>query len=157
MQHTHTGAGDFKAGFFEFLLVQKALLNLGFVPKAVRSMVPSFQIITMGFINMPKKVVLIWVCCLSLVLFSGCHFPPRIYRINIEQGNIFDQKQVNQLKIGMSKSEVQSVLGTCLLPHHMRADRWDYYYSFVSGETGKKKEKHLELHFKNDKLSAIYV
>ena len=103
-----------------------------------------------------KKILAISVfCCLISALFPGCHFPPKIYRINIEQGNIFTQKQVGKLKRGMTRSEVQAILGTSLLPHHIHADRWDYYYSFVSGENGKKKEKHLELYFKKDKLISI--
>jgi outer membrane protein assembly factor BamE len=105
--------------------------------------------------NLPKSLAIVLVSCLFSSLSAGCHFPPKIYRIDIEQGNIFKQKQVAELKLGMRKAEVQEVLGATLLPHHMHADRWDYYYSFVSGKNGKKKEKHLELHFKKDKLIFI--
>lgn len=102
-----------------------------------------------------KILAIVLVCCLLPILSSGCCFPPKIYRIDIEQGNIFKQKQVAKLKIGMSKADVQEILGTTLLSHHMHADRWDYYYSFISGKNGKKKEKHVELHFKKDKLISI--
>ena len=102
-----------------------------------------------------KSAVVIFLTCLTLAFLSGCHFPPKIYRINIEQGNIFKSEQVSKLKRGMSKADVQAVLGTSLLPHYMHADRWDYYYSFVSGENGKQKQKHLELHFKKDKLTSV--
>jgi len=102
-----------------------------------------------------KNLAIVLMCGLFSFLSAGCHFPPKIYRIDIEQGNIFKQKQVAKLKLGMRKAEVQEILGTTLLPHHMHADRWDYYYSFVSGKNGKKKEKHLELHFKKDKLTSI--
>lgn len=107
------------------------------------------------FLKLPKNRVLVLVICLFSSLASGCYFPPKIYRIDVEQGNIFKQNQVAKLKLGMSKSTVQEILGTTLLSHHMHADRWDYYYSFVSGQNGKKKEKHLELHFKKDKLTSI--
>jgi outer membrane protein assembly factor BamE len=106
-------------------------------------------------LKLPKILAVALVFSLVSALSSGCHFPPKIYRIDIEQGNIFKQKQVAKLKIGMSKADVQEILGTTLLSHHMHADRWDYYYSFVSGQNGKKKEKHLELHFKKDKLISI--
>ena len=106
-------------------------------------------------LKLPKSLIVVLVCCLCAAWSSGCHFPPKIYRIDIEQGNIFKQDQVAKLKIGMSKKAVQEILGTSLLSHHMHADRWDYYYSFVSGKNGKKKEKHLELHFKKDKLTSI--
>ncbi|MEY3182995.1 MAG: hypothetical protein RLZ35_980 [Pseudomonadota bacterium] len=102
-----------------------------------------------------KNAVLVVMVCMSSIVCSACHFPPKIYRINIEQGNIFKAEQVSKLKRGMSKADVQAVLGTSLLPHYMHADRWDYYYSFVSGENGKQKQKHLVLHFKKDKLVSI--
>jgi outer membrane protein assembly factor BamE len=106
-------------------------------------------------LKLPTVLAAALVFVLVSTLSSGCSFLPKIYRIDIEQGNIFMQKQVTKLKIGMSKAEVREILGTTLLSHHMHADRWDYYYSFVSGQNGKKKEKHLELHFKSDKLISI--
>jgi outer membrane protein assembly factor BamE len=109
----------------------------------------------LNFPRLPKTFAWVMVCALWLGLSAGCHFPPKIYRIDIEQGNIFKKDQVAKLKIGMTKAEVQEILGTTLLPHHMHADRWDYYYSFVSGKNGKKKEKHLVLRFKKDSL--IYI
>ncbi len=109
----------------------------------------------LNFPRLAKMLGLVLACAVCLGLSSGCCFPPKIYRIDIEQGNIFKKEQVDKLKVGMSKAAVQETLGTTLLPHHMHADRWDYYYAFVSGKNGKKKEKHLVLRFKKDHL--IYI
>ena len=100
-----------------------------------------------------KRLALITT--LLVPLASGCHFPPHIYRIDVEQGNILQQSQVAKLKKGMTKSQVQAILGVSLLPHFFHRDRWDYYYSFVPGNSDKTIEKHLELHFKKDKLTSI--
>ena len=50
--------------------------------------------------------------CLVLaaaLLASGC-----VYRINIQQGNYLDQAAVNQVKEGMTRSQVRYLLGTPL-------------------------------------------
>lgn len=100
-----------------------------------------------------------WFYCLPLalcvLLFAGCTFPPHIYRIDIEQGNILEESKVKQLKLGMTKEQVQDLLGTCQLPPLFNANRWDYYYSFVSGTSTARSEKHVVLIFKNNRLIEI--
>jgi len=104
--------------------------------------------------KMPAASLSVKVALLALaaLIMAGCPFPPRIYRINVEQGNILEEDNVQRIRLGMTKTEVQAILGTSLLPHLFRADRWDYYYSFFSGATGKRREKHLVLIFKKDRL-----
>jgi outer membrane protein assembly factor BamE len=82
---------------------------------------------------------------------------PWVYRIDIQQGNVISQDAVNQLKLGMTKRQVQFVLGTPLLIDPFHADRWDYYYSYQPGSEGEKKsdEQHLSLFFDGDSLARI--
>jgi outer membrane protein assembly factor BamE len=51
-----------------------------------------------------------------------------IYKLEINQGNYLTSDKVDKLKVGMTKAEVQSVLGTALLADPFHADRWDYLY-----------------------------
>lgn len=79
---------------------------------------------------------------------------PWVYRINIDQGNIITQDMVNQLKPGMSRSQVQFVMGSALIADTFHDDRWDYVYTLQDSK-GKRKEQRLTVFFQDDKLSAI--
>lgn len=92
---------------------------------------------------------------ISLVgLGSGCSQLkfPFVYRINVQQGNILDQKKIDQLKVGMSKRQVQFLLGTPLLIDTFNSERWDYLYSVRRGDKVLG-EKRFTLFFANDALA----
>jgi len=101
-----------------------------------------------------------WFCrftILSLVCFvlSACQFPPRIYKIDIPQGNVVNQEMINQLKPGMFKAEVQQILGSPVLIPSPEAQRWDYIYRFKSGQGLPLEEKHLTVYFIAEKLYRL--
>ncbi|HHJ39716.1 MAG: hypothetical protein AXA67_08440 [Methylothermaceae bacteria B42] len=84
----------------------------------------------------------------SLVL-TGC-----VYKIDIQQGNIVSQSQVDQLKPGMNPDQVRYVMGTPLLMDPFHPNRWDYVYSFQKG--GKAMElQHLTLLFRDQQLAGL--
>ena len=74
--------------------------------------------------------------------------------MDIQQGNALSNETASQLKLGMSKSEVASLLGTPLLQDNFRNNRWDYVYSNKQGRRAPKK-KNITLHFQNDLLIKI--
>lgn len=49
-----------------------------------------------------------------------------IYTVDIQQGNVLDQKLVDGLKPGMTKRQVNIVLGTPAITSPFHQDRWDY-------------------------------
>ncbi|MEH6357265.1 MAG: outer membrane protein assembly factor BamE, partial [Marinobacter sp.] len=52
---------------------------------------------------------------LILTLFlAGCAFPG-VYKINVQQGNIVTNKELNALTEGMPRSQVHAVMGTPLM------------------------------------------
>ena len=66
--------------------------------------------------------------CLTLLaalLTGGCS----IHRIDIQQGNIITPEMVQTLKVGMTKEQVQFVVGTPLIIDAFNPDRWIYFYS----------------------------
>ncbi len=76
------------------------------------------------------------------------------YQPDVQQGNFFNQDQISQLKLGMSKGEVKYLLGTSLLQNSFDQNRWDYVYTL--NKAGQIVEtKRLSLHFKNDKLINV--
>lgn len=70
---------------------------------------------------------------------------PFVYRPLIIQGNLITQDNVNQLKPGMHKKQVQLVMGTALLQDVFHDQRWDYYYGIGIGRI--ELEKRLTLYF----------
>ncbi len=80
--------------------------------------------------------------------------PPLVYRPNIQQGNVVSQEAVNQLKPGMTRSQVQYLLGTPMLVDVFHQDRWDYYYSMEEGGDVVATRR-LTLRFRDDWLVEI--
>jgi len=79
---------------------------------------------------------------------------PLIYRPTIQQGNVITQEQVNQLKPGMSRSQVRFVLGSPTLRDVFHDDRWDYPYTEGVGSTPEE-YKYLSVFFDNDQLVRV--
>lgn len=91
-----------------------------------------------------------------LLVASGCSSVsmPGLYKIDIRQGNHIDQTMVDNLRPGMSKRQVQFLLGTPLIADPFHQDRWDYLYSFrPGGDPGER--RHISLFFQNDVLTDI--
>ena len=90
---------------------------------------------------------------LSICVISNCSsLAP--FKVAVLQGNIIEDDDVEQLVKGLSKDQVQYLLGTPLLNSPIHQNRWDYFYSVKVGETivGEKK---LSLSFDlNQKLDA---
>ena len=85
---------------------------------------------------------------LSLAFLFGCgsiNFPS-VHKIGIQQGNILDQKMIDQLFIGMTKNQVKYVLGTPIINDTFTGNRWDYAYRYVS-PSGRIEQKNLILVF----------
>lgn len=76
---------------------------------------------------------------------------PGVYRIPVQQGNIIDQKKVDQLKIGMTKRQAQFVMGSPLLNDVFHQDRWDYVYQLRRADETLR-DRRFTLYFENDVL-----
>ncbi len=95
---------------------------------------------------------LLGIACLALlVAVSGCRF---IYKVDIQQGNLLDQRLVDDLRPGMTKRQVALVLGTPAVESPFRHDRWDYISTYH--RRGKRvTRKLLSLTFEDNRLIKI--
>jgi outer membrane protein assembly factor BamE len=76
------------------------------------------------------------------------------HRIDIQQGNVVTQEQVDRIKPGMNRLQVRDVLGTPLLTDAFHADRWDYI--FTLRQTGKPlQRRNVVLVFDGDVLKTV--
>ncbi|MET0291126.1 MAG: outer membrane protein assembly factor BamE [Steroidobacteraceae bacterium] len=86
----------------------------------------------------------------SMLLSTGC-----IYRMTIQQGNFLDPEQVQSLEVGMTRSQVNFLLGTPMVPPAFDNDRWDYYYYLKGRPLKSPVTRKLIVFFENDKVSKI--
>ena len=77
---------------------------------------------------------------------------PGVYKIRVEQGNVIKQEMVDQLKPGMSRDQVEYIMGTALLKDSFNGDRWDYIYTLRRGDTLQQKHR-MSIYFKDGKLT----
>ncbi|MGI9283554.1 MAG: outer membrane protein assembly factor BamE [Endozoicomonas sp.] len=113
---------------------------------------------------MQKRPALTTVVLTAAALLAGCASStdsgsklisfPGVYKIDIQQGNVITQEMVDQLRPGMTRNQVQYVMGTPLMEDAFNRDRWDYISSMQPGG-GKRTQQTLTIFFKDDKLSSI--
>lgn len=79
---------------------------------------------------------------------------PGAYKIDIQQGSVITQEMVDQLRPGMTRNQVQYVMGYPLLEDTFDRDRWDYVYSMQPGGE-KRTQQTLTIFFKDDQLASV--
>ncbi len=97
--------------------------------------------------------LLLTLCVCLLNCASGALFPG-LFRVDIEQGNIVEEKNFNQLQIDMTKTQVQYLLGTPIINDRFHPNRWDYIYLNHLANGGVIHHK-LTLLFSDDRLIKI--
>jgi outer membrane protein assembly factor BamE len=81
---------------------------------------------------------------------AGC-----VYRINIQQGNFLDQAAVDQVKAGMTRSQVRYLLGTPMVADSFNKERWDYIYYLKKGRSRHVDSRRVTVYFDGDKVARL--
>jgi outer membrane protein assembly factor BamE len=84
------------------------------------------------------------------LLACGC-----VYRINIQQGNFLDQAAVEQVKAGMTRSQVRYLLGTPMVADSFNKERWDYIYYLKKGRTRHVDSRRVTVYFDGEKVARL--
>ena len=95
------------------------------------------------------KKLTILLTAISIALLSSC-----VYKPNIQQGNVLDQKEINQIRPGMSKDQIRFVIGNPVLNTNLEENTWYYLYYLIPSR-GDKIKKRMILTFVDDKLASI--
>jgi len=86
-------------------------------------------------------------CALAL---GGC-----VYRTDVQQGNLLDAEQVEQVEVGMTRSQVRFLLGTPMVIDSFDSNRWDYVYSLRRGRSREVTRRHLVVWFDGDTVTRV--
>ena len=97
-----------------------------------------------------SKVLIALSLAAAFAATSGC-----VYRMNIQQGNFLEGRTVDQLQVGMTRSQVRYLLGTPMVPDAFDKERWDYLYYFKKGRLRKPEQRHLIVYFHEDKVEKF--
>jgi outer membrane protein assembly factor BamE (lipoprotein component of BamABCDE complex) len=95
-----------------------------------------------------QRNVLTLIAALAL---AGCGI---VYKLPTRQGNIIDQKEVDQVKVGMTKDQVRFLLGTPVATTAFDSDRWDYF-GYYKPPRGDSTSRTITLYFEGDKLARL--
>lgn len=99
------------------------------------------------------KVHCKWLSILLVAIsVTGC----TLYRPDLQQGNYISQADLNQLQTGLSRREVQQIMGTAADSPMFLTNQWNYSYAYVDGKHRDQplKFKTITLYFNKDKLTS---
>lgn len=97
------------------------------------------------------KLLRTGLIALGLALAAGgC-----VYRINIQQGNFLKQADVDQVKPGMTRSQVRYLLGTPMVADSFNKERWDYIYYLKKGRSRHVDSRRVTVYFDGDKVARL--
>jgi outer membrane protein assembly factor BamE len=100
-----------------------------------------------------KKSLVPIITCFAVLWLNACSFADwsLVHRIDVQQGNVISQDALNQLKPGMTRRQVQFVIGSPMVSDVFHQDRWDYIYLMQPGR-GPVTTEHVTLFFEDDTL-----
>ena len=94
-----------------------------------------------------RKFLLVAVLGLAT---SGCGI---LYKQPIYQGSLIEKTAADQLQVGMTRQQVQALIGTPSVADPFHHDRWDYVATERTGRMGHTQVKDLTLWFDGDSLT----
>ena len=106
------------------------------------------------------KYLYLTVLALSV---GGCSMPqikvpdlkiPRVYKLSVQQGNVITQEMVDRLEPGMTRSQVEYVMGRPVLQDPFDNDQWVYLYTLEVPDVFIQAFK-MVLTFEEDTLVTI--
>lgn len=97
---------------------------------------------------MRKLIISCLMTC--FMLLTACH----VYQPNIQQGNLITPQMISQVKPGMSKQQVENILGEPLLSNTFNDNQWAYVYTFQRNG-GIIQRKNFDVYFQNNRVTRV--
>lgn len=78
-----------------------------------------------------------------------------VYRQDIPQGNFFKDEDVAKLEEGMTREQVQFVMGTPQIADPFHRDRWDYVFYVDAQDAARDYYRRVTVFFEGDSVVRI--
>ena len=95
------------------------------------------------------------IASIVTLFLTGCSGFPGVYKFDIPQGNVVTQEMVDQLRPGMTESQVRFVMGTPLITDTFHEGQWDYIYQIKNADDGTVNRERVTLFFDDGKLKSL--
>lgn len=90
------------------------------------------------------------ITIITIFFLNSC--ASNFYQVPIAQGNILSLEMLSKLEKGLTKVQVQYIMGTPSVLDPFNSSKWDYIgYEIIGNEL--LREVHYSLYFQEDKLS----
>jgi len=97
--------------------------------------------------------LLIIISIIASLWLTGCSRYHLVHKIDVQQGNVITQDEVNLLEPGMTRRQVQFIMGSPMIADVFHQDRWDYVYVLWPGY-GEPTGARITLYFEDDLLAS---
>lgn len=102
--------------------------------------------------NLKPLSKLLLVASLAITLPSCAFVDWLVFKQDLPQGNFLEQKDIDKLRVEMSKEQVAYLIGRPIVDDAFGGDIWRYIYRFKSGRNAKVTYREFILTFKENKL-----
>jgi outer membrane protein assembly factor BamE len=97
-----------------------------------------------------RKIFISVLLGLALAATSGC-----VYQANLAQGNLLKQEDLDQVEVGMTRTQVRFLLGTPMIDDPFHLDRWDYIYFIRIGRNPASFKRWVSIFFDEEIVREI--
>lgn len=88
---------------------------------------------------------------------SGCSIEslPFIYKVEVQQGNLLTQEDLQKVELGMSKRHITYLIGSPNIIDPFHHDIWEYIFTIKPSRGDYKENKITMIFDEDDKLKEI--
>lgn len=92
---------------------------------------------------------------ISILLLAAVSVCVSCYQASLSQGNLIKQEDLDQVEVGMTRSQVRFLLGTPMIDDPFHTERWDYIYFLKVGGDRATFKRWVSIYFEGDTVSRI--
>lgn len=98
----------------------------------------------------------ILICVFFSAFISGCSVSnlPGLYRVEVQQGNLITEAELEKLQPGLSRQQVLFLLGSPSITDPFHPDRWDYAFQIRDSKYIYTTQK-MTVFFDKDTLTKV--
>ncbi|HXK40009.1 MAG TPA: outer membrane protein assembly factor BamE [Candidatus Paceibacterota bacterium] len=97
-----------------------------------------------------RKLLIALLLSAVLPVAGGC-----VYQAALSQGNLLKQEDLDQVEVGMTRSQVRFLLGTPMIDDPFHEERWDYVYYLRVGREDATFKRWVSIFFDGDTVREI--